>query len=153
MLKRIFAVALVLFMGMQLQAQTQDAPKNVKQTKEYSVEKRADRMANALGQDLQLSEEQVAKVKEIEMKFTNTMIEYRKSADRSNMGEQVMELRKQKNEDIKAVLTPEQQEQYKELRREKMGSRSAEMRKKRNEMHMERVKERRAKMESQEGQN
>ena len=149
MLKKIFAVALVLFMGMQLQAQTQE----VKKTQEFSVEKRAEKMAQALGSDLSLSEEQTAKVKDIEMNYTNGMIEYRKSADKTNMREKVMEMRKKKNEDIKAILTPEQQKQHAEISRENSGSRAVEMRTKRDAMQKKKMQERRAKMESQEGQN
>lgn len=86
-------------------------------------EERAEMLTSRLEKELSLSPEQVQKVKAINLSSAEKTTAARKEAgqERENFREQKMKIEKQRDDDLKAVLTPEQFTKYHQWVEEKHG--------------------------------
>ena len=94
--KSLFLVSL-LFIGFSLQAQRGNF--------NFNPEERAQKETARMTTELTLSEAQVLKVGEVNLKYANKTSELFKAEDRTQMREQMQTLRAEKAEEIKKYLT------------------------------------------------
>ena len=87
------------------------------QAERHSPEERAKRITDSLKTSLSLTDDQYAKVYQLNVEYINKMRDLRKD-DRDQRKEQVKELRKSQVKDLSAILSKDQMEKLKSLRKE-----------------------------------
>lgn len=112
-MKMFLAAALFLMMGLSVNAQSRKAPDR--------SENRPDKETAELVKELDLSDKQAAQVKKIHQDFGEKMEKARKNndGDREDMREHMAKMEKEKNAEMKTVLSKEQYKKYEELHAEK----------------------------------
>jgi Spy/CpxP family protein refolding chaperone len=112
-MKMFLAAALFLMMGLSVNAQSRKAPDR--------SENRPDKETADLVKELDLSDKQAAQVKKIHQDFGEKMEKARKNndGDREDMREHMAKMEKEKNAEMKTVLSKEQYKKYEELHAEK----------------------------------
>lgn len=107
-LKNIFALSFGLLISVGAMAQG------------GNMQERAQQQVEQLKTELSLTDEQVARLKEINSKNAEEMRELRNNAsgDRNQMMQQMRELRKNRDTEIRAMLTEEQAAKFDELQKE-----------------------------------
>ena len=125
-LKSLFFVGMLLAFAINMQAQGKGRTK-------MDANQRAEQQTAKMAEQLDLSDAQTARVKDINAKYAKKIQEVRSATtDRNQMGEKVSALRKAQNEELRAVLTDQQAEKW-SLIQEKKEARRTEMSEKRTE--------------------
>ena len=86
-------------------------------------EQRATRQTERMKEDLKLTAAQEPKVSAINLKYAKKMEDVRKMTDTAAQRKTVMSLNKQKETELKAVLTPDQLKAYQKMVEEMMARR------------------------------
>jgi Spy/CpxP family protein refolding chaperone len=86
----------------------------------WTLEERATMMSDKLKSSVQLTDEQYAKVYDVNVRYATKMQELRKqSGAKEDQKQAFKNLRKEQHDEINAILTSEQQVKYKELQKQK----------------------------------
>jgi len=111
---KVLAMTLLLLAGFALQAQPGGGGRNM------NPEQRAEQQTAQMTEKLSLSEAQVGKVREINLKYANKMKEARDAADGdwSAMRETATAIRAEHDKELQTVLTEEQWVQWDRIRTE-----------------------------------